>query len=188
MLGVTRYKVTRYCNSTTFSGNEHVTKYIYFFNQVTQLQLLKFKWVCYSHYTLSGKINACRQEDSVISFLFSSRTVIGKHRGDDFLQGRSLCLPSGSNTFQVLSWSGNNTRELCCIWRSRHLYSQPNCSLYCALTARSTTVNCFALLPLPFIHLLQTCRLPHSHSPTHTSRTALFLKGATPFLQQTGLL
>jgi len=29
VLGVTRYKVTRYCNSTTFSGNERVTKYFF---------------------------------------------------------------------------------------------------------------------------------------------------------------
>ena len=29
MLGVTRYKVTHYCNSTTFRGNEHVTKYFF---------------------------------------------------------------------------------------------------------------------------------------------------------------
>ena len=118
-------------------------------------------------------MNACRQEDSVTLFLFSSRTLVGKHGGDDFLQGQSLCLPSGSNTFHVLSWSGNNTRELCCIWRSRHLYSQPNCSLFCALTARSTTVTCFALLPLPFIHLLQTRSLtlarPHTpHSPPYS--------------------
>lgn len=29
VLGVTRYKVTHYCNSTTFRGNEHVTKYFF---------------------------------------------------------------------------------------------------------------------------------------------------------------
>ena len=29
VLGVTRYKVMRYCKSTTFSSNKHVTKYIF---------------------------------------------------------------------------------------------------------------------------------------------------------------
>ena len=40
---------------------------------------------------------------------------------------------SGSTGEMISSRSGNNTRELCCIWRSRRLYSQPNCSLYCTL-------------------------------------------------------
>ena len=99
-----------------------------------------------------------------------SWTVVGKHRGDDFLQGRSLCLPLGWTPFHVLSWSENNTRELCCISRSRRLYSQ----LLLLLSL---------LLPLPFIHCLNAHTLPHTLR-THTSCTALFLKGATPLLQQ----
>ena len=59
--------------------------------------------------------------------------LVRKHRGDDFLQGWSLCLHLGWTPFHVLSWSRNNTRELCCILRSRCLNSQPNCSLYCTL-------------------------------------------------------
>ena len=33
----------------------------------------------------------------------------------------------------MLSWLGNNIRELCCIWRNRRLYSQTNCRLYSTL-------------------------------------------------------
>ena len=48
------------------------------------------------------------------------------------------------------------------------------------------------LLPLPFIHCPLIRTLPHSRLPTHTlhilcthtSRTTLFLKGATPLVQQ----
>ena len=40
------------------------------------------------------------------------------------------------------------------------------------------------LPPLPFIHRPYICTLPHSRSPTHPSHSALFLKGATPLLQQ----
>ena len=83
--------------------------------------------------------------------------------------------------FHVLCWSGNNTRELCCLLRSRHLYSQSNCSLYSTFIARQV------LLPplLSFLsHSFTVCTLPLSRSPTHTSCTALFLKGATPLLQQ----
>ena len=58
---------------------------------------------------------------------------------------------------------------------------QLNCSLYCTLIAWSTTVTSFDFLPLPLIH----CPHVSTHtSGTHTSHTALFLKGATPFLQQ----
>ena len=97
--------------------------------------------------------------------------------GEMIPAGRTLCLPSGSNTFQVFSWSGYNTRELCCVWRSRRLYSQADCSLYCTLTARSASVTCFCHLPLPFTHLLQTRLLPHSRKePRHSyiNRQAYF--------------
>ena len=65
---------------------QHLTKFFFFFfNQGVQLQLLKFKCVCYSRYCLLWKMNACREEDSVTPFLFGSLTVVWKHRGDDFL-------------------------------------------------------------------------------------------------------
>ena len=50
-----------------------------------------------------------------------------------FPPGPKFVFTVGVNHFHVLSWSGNNTSELCCIMRSHHLYSQPNCSLYCTL-------------------------------------------------------
>ena len=94
--------------------------------------------------------------------------MVGKHRGDDFLQGQSLCLPLGWTPFHMLSWSGNNTRALCCISRSRRLYSQPNCTLYCSLYC---CLLLSVLFPLPFSHSLHVCMLPHSHLPTHILRT-----------------
>ena len=50
-----------------------------------------------------------------------------------FPPGLKFVFTVGVNHFHVLSWSRNNTRELCCIRWSRRLYSQPNCRLYCTL-------------------------------------------------------
>ena len=102
--------------------------------------------------------------------------MVRKHRGDDCLQGRSLCLPWGWTPFHVLCWSGNNTSELCLILRSHRLYFpvklQPilyiNCSVYyCYLL-------CFPSSP---IHWERT--LPLSCSPTHTLCT--HTPHATPY-------
>ena len=107
---------------------------------------------------------------------------------------------SGSTGEMISSRSGNNTRELCCIWRSRRLYSQPNCSLYCTLYC--CRYYCysfhFSFLPHSFtkrtyarsLTLIRTHTLctVHTHTlctlRTHTLRTVLYLKGATPLLQQ----
>ena len=91
----------------------------------------------------------------------------------------------------MLSCSWNNTRGLCCIWRSHHLYSQPdrslNCTLYCC------RYHCyrfrFSFLSHSFTDRTHARTLPHSHSPTyalrtHTWCTTLFLNGATPLLRQ----
>ena len=90
--------------------------------------------------------------------------MVGKHRGDDFLQGRR----SGVNPFHVLSWLGNNTRELCCILRSRLPYSQPNSSLYCTLYC--CRYSCYSFR-LPFLsHTFIVCTYAWStlvRSPSH---------------------
>ena len=119
--------------------------------------------------------------------LFGSQTMVGTHKGDDFLQGRSLCVPSGWTPFHVLSWSGNNTRELCYNLRSCRFYSQPNCSLYCILycchyccysfrfsflshsfTVRMYTRSLTLTRPLtPYAPYTHT----HTHTHTHTYAT-----------------
>ena len=122
--------------------------------------VLQSNKVCYSRYCLLWKMNACRQEDSVTPFLFGSRTVVGKHRGDDFLQGRSLCLPFEWTPFHVLLVVKGHQGAVS--GGAVAFILQRNCSLYCTLTARSTTVTCFTFLPLPFIHQLHACTLPLS--------------------------
>ena len=49
-------------------------------------------------------------------------------QGRWFPPGPKFMFTFGVNHFHVLSWSGNNTRELCCC-----LYSQPRSSQYCTL-------------------------------------------------------
>ena len=58
------------------------------------------------------------------------------------------------------------------------LYSQPNCRLYC--TFYCCRYDCYSFR-FSFHSLVL---LHHFRSPTHTSCTTLFLKGATPLLQQ----
>ena len=95
-------------------------------------------------------------------------------RTGEIISFSAKILFSPSRWTPFMCWSGNNSRGFCCILRSHRLYSQPDCSLYYTLWC----CHC------PHVHML-----PHSRSPTHTlcthtSHTALFLKGATPLLQQ----
>ena len=59
--------------------------------------------------------NTAKREHGVTPFLFGSQTMVRKQRGDDLLQGWKFVFTFRVNPFHVLSWSGNNTRELCCI-------------------------------------------------------------------------
>ena len=97
----------------------------------------------------------------------------------------------GVNAFHVLSWSGNNTSKLCCILRSCRLYSLPNCRLYCTLYCCCYCCYSFrfSFLSYSFTACTYVCSLTLLLLPTHTlrtqtSHTALFLKGATPLLQE----
>ena len=86
--------------------------------------------------------------------LHHSRTLVGEHRGDDFLQGRSLIFTLGLNPLHVFSCSGNNTRELCCMRRC--LYS----------TAKLQPVL-YINYSIPYCYLLRSpsspIRLPAAH-------------------------
>ena len=70
------------------------------------------------------------------------------------------------NPFHVLSWSGNNTRELCCILRSCRLYYQPNCRLYCTLNCHcySCYSFCFSFLSHSFTARMHAPSLSLAHS------------------------
>ena len=117
-------------------------------------------------------MNARRQEDSVTPSCSAPGPWSGS-TGEMILPGPKFVFTFGVNHFHVLSWSGNNTRELCCIWRSGCLYSQPNCSLYCTLTARSTTVTCFTFLPHSFTYCTyaRSLSLARPHTPHYTALT-----------------
>ena len=76
----------------------------------------------------------------------------------------------------MLSWSGNNARELCCIWRSRRLYWQTNCNCIAHFITVATTATPLSSPSSP-IHSLSVSTdapslwLAHSHSLTHLTHT-----------------
>ena len=70
----------------------------------------------------------------------------------------------------VLSWSGNNTRELCCILRSCRLYSQTNCSLYCTLDC-----CCYSCYSFRFSFL------SHSFTVSTYARSLTLARPLTPY-------
>ena len=103
-----------------------------------------------------------------------------------FPPGPKFVFTFGVNSFHMLSWSGNNTRVLFCMLRSRHLYSQPNCSLYCtrhccrcycysfrfSFLSHSFIVRTYAR----FLTLLAHSHLTHTHTP-HAPPYSLRIKG-----------
>ena len=133
-------------------------------------------------------LKCCKSTSSnlAISYSQSNDSVVLHHpcwlldcsreaQGRLFPPGPKFVFTVGVNHFHVLPWSGNNTRELCCILRSRRLYSQPNCSLYCTLYCwLSTTATPFTSPSSP-IHPLSACTHAHSLTPyklyAHTPHT-----------------
>ena len=86
--------------------------------------------------------------------------MVGKHRGDDFLQGKSLCLPSGWTVH--VSWSENKSWELSSLFISQEAVcivhfiavaspSSPIHSLFASTQAPS-----LSLAHLHLMHLMHT--------------------------------
>ena len=111
--------------------------------------------------------------------------MVGKQRQDDFLQGRRLRLPVGRTPFTCLGWSGKK-------YQGALLYLEEPLPLFTAKLKLILYTSMLSLLPLllspliplPFIHCRHARPLPPYKLYAHTSRTALFLKGAAQLLQQ----
>ena len=107
----------------------------------------------------------CYWDFTVLNRLHTSVRAY-KHR----TPGPKFIITFGVNYFHLCRWSVHNARKLCCLLRCRQVYSW--------LTAAYTVhfIPVVTAISLSFIHCLHVHKLPHSRSPTHTSRTALFMK------------
>ena len=105
--------------------------------------------------------------------------MVGKHRGDDFLQGRSLSLPLGWTPFHVCRWSVNNTRELCRPLRRCHVYTVQFIPV-------TTTATPFSLaLPLtPYAHLIR-CPIPERLCHSYNTGKSILLNKKQSFASRT---